>query len=171
MAQTTVCFHICITATAPLIPQSDDTLALLTRLSQKSGVQSTLVLSRDTGAIIRTSGLISDSSSTNTIEKEGLSSKDGAEVLSNGARRQATGMHSAEDVARLVYSFVTAAGSMIKELDEGDEAKLLRVRTKKNELVIVPGTISKRANCVYSRAHDQPDAKFLLVAIHDTPPV
>ena len=67
-------------------------------------------------------------------------------MLANGAGRQAAGIHSAEDVARLVHSFVGAAGSMIKELDESDEAKLLRVRTKKNELVIVPGTISKSVN-------------------------
>ena len=34
---------------------------------------------------------------------------------------------------------------MIQELDEGDEAKLLRVRTKRNELVIVPGMVLKGA--------------------------
>ncbi|KAF2237809.1 hypothetical protein EV356DRAFT_529727 [Viridothelium virens] len=130
----------------------DDTLALLTRLSQKPGVQSTLVLSRDTGAIVRTSGLTSNSISANPNSTQPSSSEDSTELLSNGAGRQATGIHSAEDVARLVYHFVGAAGSMIHELDESDEAKLVRVRTKKNELVIVP------------------DAKFLLVVIHETPP-
>jgi hypothetical protein len=50
------------------------------------------------------------------------------------------GTRKAEEVARLVYEFVKSAGNMIGELNgEVDEAKLLRVRTKKNELVIVPG--------------------------------
>ena len=98
------------------------------------------MLSRDTGAIVRTSGLISNSASTNPNSTQASSSEDTTEVLSNGAGRRAAGIHSAEDVARLVYNFVGAAGSMIQELDEGDEAKLLRVRTKTNELVIVPGT-------------------------------
>ncbi|KAI8930507.1 hypothetical protein NX059_012456 [Plenodomus lindquistii] len=41
---------------------SDESLALLTRLSQKPGVQSTLILSRENGTSIRTSGLILNSS-------------------------------------------------------------------------------------------------------------
>jgi hypothetical protein len=32
-----------------------------------------------------------------------------------------------------------AAGSLVDDLDKEDEVKLLRLRTKKNELVIVPG--------------------------------
>lgn len=50
-------------------------------------------------------------------------------------------MHSAEDVASMVWSFLTAAGNLVDELDKEDEVKLLRLRTKKNELVIVPGMI------------------------------
>ena len=71
---------------------------------------------------------------------------------SNGEIKK-KGTRNAEEVARLVWGFVKSAGSTIEELNgESDEAKLLRIRTKKNELVIVP------------------DAKFLLVVIHDTPP-
>ncbi|KAI9663267.1 MAG: hypothetical protein M1821_008315 [Bathelium mastoideum] len=123
---------------------SEDTLALLTRLSQRSGVQSTLVLSRDTGAIVRTSGLISDNSSANPNSTQPTASEDSTEMLANGAGRQSAGIHSAEDVAKLVYNFVGAAGSMIQELDGNDEVKLLRVRTKKNELVIVPGKVAEK---------------------------
>jgi hypothetical protein len=39
----------------------------------------------------------------------------------------------------MVWSFLTAAGTLVDELDKEDEVKLLRLRTKKNELVIVPG--------------------------------
>ncbi|KAJ9635469.1 hypothetical protein H2199_008472 [Coniosporium tulheliwenetii] len=127
----------------------DDALALLTRLSQKPGVQSTLVLARETGAIVRTSGLISTSSTANANSTQPASDNT-LENYANG--RKESGINSAEDVARLVWTFVEAAGTMIQGLDGEDEAKLLRVRTKKNELVIVP------------------DAKFLLVVIHDTPP-
>ncbi|KAH7090379.1 hypothetical protein FB567DRAFT_589777 [Paraphoma chrysanthemicola] len=128
----------------------DETLALLTRLSQKPGVQSTLILSRETGAIVRTSGLISKSSSPNPNSTLPASSESSAEAYTNG--RKDSGIHSAEDIASSVWTFLKAAGSLVDDLDKDDEVKLLRLRTKKNELVIVP------------------DPKFILVAIHDTPP-
>ncbi|KAF2202136.1 hypothetical protein GQ43DRAFT_439984 [Delitschia confertaspora ATCC 74209] len=129
---------------------SDETLALLTRLSQKPGVQSTLILSRETGAIVRTSGLVSSSSDANPNSTLPPSADNTVDGYTNG--RKESGIHSAEDVARMVWSFLTAAGSLVEELDSEDEVKLLRLRTKKNELVIVP------------------DPKFILVVVHDTPP-
>lgn len=48
-------------------------------------------------------------------------------------------MKDAEEVARMVWAFVGAAGTMVEGLDAEDEVKLLRLRTRKNELVIVPG--------------------------------
>lgn len=128
----------------------DETLALLTRLSQKPGVQSTLILSRENGNIIRTSGLISKSSSANPNSTLPASGESTSESYANG--RKESGIHSAEDVASSVWSFLAAAGSLVDELDKEDEVKLLRLRTKKNELVVVP------------------DPKFILVVIHDTPP-
>jgi len=77
-------------------------------------------------------------------------SADDTDAFTNG--RQEIGMQSAEDMARLVFNFVEAAGVLVDGLDNEEEVRLLRVRTKKNELVIVPSP------------------KFLLVAIHDTPP-
>lgn len=41
----------------------------------------------------------------------------------------------------MVMSFLAAAGTLVDELDKEDEVKLLRLRTKKNELVIVPGMV------------------------------
>lgn len=121
-----------------IFQQSDETLSLLARLSQKPGVQSTLILSRETGAIVRTSGLISKSSSANPNSTLPASSEPASENYANG--RKESGIHSTEDVASLVWSFLKAAGSLVDELDKEDEVKLLRLRTKKNELVIVPGT-------------------------------
>lgn len=116
---------------------SEETQALLARLSQRPGVQSTLILARDSGAIVRSSGLV-------TAEEMG----EDEVVPSNGTHANGNvdgevkkkGTRKAEEVAALVYNFVKSAGSMVEELNgEHDETKLLRVRTKKNELVVVPG--------------------------------
>ena len=109
----------------------------MTRLSQKPGVQSTLILSRETGAIVRTSGLVSKSNSANPNSTLPASATDETlDSYTNG--KLSGGLQSAEDVARLVLEFVTAAGTMVDSLDHEDELRLLRLRTKKNELVIVP---------------------------------
>ncbi len=50
-----------------------------------------------------------------------------------------SGTKSAEETARMVWAFVEAAGGLIAGLDAEDEVKLLRLRTNKQELVIVPG--------------------------------
>jgi dynein light chain roadblock-type len=117
---------------------SEETQNLLARLSQRPDVQSTLILARDTGAIVRSSGLITadeagDDATTGAPTNGTYASGTGDEAKKLGTRK-------AEEVAQLVYTFVKSAGSMIEELNGGsDEAKLLRIRTKKNELVVVPG--------------------------------
>ncbi|KAK3063241.1 hypothetical protein LTS18_001982 [Coniosporium uncinatum] len=125
-------------------PAHDESLSLLTRLSQKPGVQSTLILSRDTGAIVRTSGLISESPATNPNSAPPAPAENGADPFTNGTTNGAKekGMNSAEDIARIVWNYVKATESMIKELNGDDDARLLRVRTKRNELVIVPGMVT-----------------------------
>lgn len=45
----------------------------------------------------------------------------------------------AEDIARMVFAFVSSAEGFVDSIDEGDDLKLLRLRTRKNEIVIVPG--------------------------------
>lgn len=100
------------------------------------------------------------SSTSNNAPPTGLeeSSKDVDEV------------HGIEDMAMMVWKFVQAAGNLVQGLDSEvsswasavnaaerltlrqDEVKLLRLRTKKHELVIVP------------------DPKYLLVVVHETPP-
>jgi len=109
----------------------------LTRLSQKPGVQSTLILSRETGAIVRTSGLISKSDSVNPNSTLPASAADETlDTYTNGTR--SGGLQNAEDIARLVLKFVADASTMVDSLDHEDELRLLRLRTKKSELVIVP---------------------------------
>ncbi|KAI9809277.1 MAG: hypothetical protein M1825_002568 [Sarcosagium campestre] len=137
---------------AQVMPEETD--ALLTRLSQKPGVQSTLVLSRHTGAIVRTSGLITKSAS-GTANPDTASSSFNPSASTSGQQTSADSQGQelaaaygdgdvevstrAEEVAGIVWAFVAAAGGLVKGLDGEDELKLLRLRTKKNELVIVPG--------------------------------
>ncbi|KAK4507995.1 hypothetical protein PRZ48_001730 [Zasmidium cellare] len=130
---------------------SEETANLLARLSNRPGVQGTLILSRDTGTIVRSSGLVTEEEEVEgEVVPPGSSGGQTNGVDNEGKNK---GTRKAEDVARLVWKFVQSAGTMVEELNgESDEAKLLRVRTKKNELVVVP------------------DSKFLLVVIHDTPP-
>lgn len=119
---------------------SEETQALLARLSQRPGVQSTLILSRDTGAIVRSSGLIT----AEDVGEDGTASTDGVQLNGDGEAKK-KGTRKAEEVAALVYSFVKSAGAMVEELNgEGDESKLVRVRTKRNEVVVVPGEYCER---------------------------
>ncbi|KAK1824790.1 hypothetical protein LTR12_000847 [Friedmanniomyces endolithicus] len=145
---------------------STETEALLARLSQRPGVQSTLILSRDTGAIVRSSGLIT----AEELEQENMTaaatasasgapptvkSVDETNGTDNGdaSSTRKKGTRNAEEVARMVWEYVKSVSLLVEELNGShDEAKLLRVRTKRNEIVVVP------------------DAKFLAVVIHDTPP-
>ena len=48
---------------------------------------------------------------------------------------------NAEEIASMVFSLVSAARDFAEGMDDGDEIKLLRLRTRKNEVVIVPGQL------------------------------
>ncbi|KAL1875129.1 hypothetical protein VTK73DRAFT_10266 [Phialemonium thermophilum] len=135
----------------PLLhPNGQDPLdETLGRLSKKPGVRATLVLDRVNGAILKTSGQIAASKPRETPAANPFSSDDRAAAGASAAGDERQG---AEELAALVWNFVRAAGGLVQDLDADDELKLLRLRTKKQELVIVPHT------------------KFLLVAVHDTPP-
>ncbi|KAL1311248.1 hypothetical protein AAFC00_001437 [Neodothiora populina] len=126
---------------------TEDSFSHLTRLAQKPGVRGTLILSRDTGAIVKASGL--------AFRDDSVDPESALSATTNGGEgEKEDGTQSTEDIARIVWNFAKAAGSMLQELNgpADDEVKLLRIRSKKMELVIVP------------------DPKFIAVVIHDTPP-
>ena len=116
------------------------------------GVQSILVLSKRDGAIISTTGLLSNLSpgsdtdaltpdfrrSTSSPEglRPALIDMEGRAAYGNGRGQE---KNSADNVARMVFQFVAATGHLVNGLDEGNEIQLLRLRTRKNEIVIVPG--------------------------------
>ena len=126
----------------------------LSRLANRPGVQSTLILSKVDGAIIRSTGLLSESLSSDLLSPEahaygitvghGLGTRRELNELSNDNQyenREKESRKTVEEVARMVFSFVTAAGALAEGLEDGDEVKLLRLRTKKYEMVIVPGLL------------------------------
>ena len=116
---------------------------------------------------MRTSGLISNNAASNPNSTLPASNEAATDNYTNG--RKDSGIHSAEDIASMVWSFLAAAGNLVNELDKEDEVKLLRLRTKKNELVIVPGTFRQSCEC-QTTANDEQDPNYILIAIHDTPP-
>ena len=89
----------------------------------------TLILSKTDGAIIRSTGLSSAS------QQNGAAESTQESYAGNPEKTQRT----AEEVAKMAFNFVNAAGGFANRLEDGDDVQLLRLRTKKMELVIVPG--------------------------------
>ena len=122
--------------------QTTSTLEHLSHLVSKPGVQSTLILSRLDGSIIHTAGLLAQTP-TSTHDTNG--SIDGAvnvEDASAGIHPidTATNDKSAESIAHKVFTFVSQAQGFAEEMAAGDEVRLLRLRTKRQEIVIYPGS-------------------------------
>ncbi|KAL2209103.1 hypothetical protein CC79DRAFT_655411 [Sarocladium strictum] len=120
----------------------------LGRLTRKPGVRASLVLDRQTGTILKTSG---DASALLTAKSRTTST---ATTLSTTEAPAAEDNESQgmEDFAAMIWTFVKQSSKFVEDVDQEDEMRLLRLRTKKQELVIVP------------------DPKYLLVVVHETPP-
>ncbi|KAL6917832.1 hypothetical protein ACHAPO_000359 [Fusarium lateritium] len=119
----------------------------LGRLSKKPGVKASIVLDRATGAILKTSGQVDalQTSKSRTTSTATTFSNETPALEENETQ-------GVEQFAAIVWNYVNSSGNLVQELDGEDEVKLLRLRTRKQELVIVP------------------DPKYLLVVVHDTPP-
>ncbi|KAH8165331.1 hypothetical protein CIB48_g2906 [Xylaria polymorpha] len=131
----------------------------LHRLSKKPGVKAWLMLDRLNGAVLKTNGQIAavrpaksasnaNSASTSSSLPTPTGGSFSADIETNTDKESL----AAQELASMVWSFLSTAGSLVDEIDSEDELKLLRLRTKKQEFVIVP------------------EPKYLLVVIHDTPP-
>ncbi|KAI7973297.1 hypothetical protein EIK77_000645 [Talaromyces pinophilus] len=223
-AESTTCEFIFFRRINPPIPQHVS--ALLSHLTSRPGVQSTLILSRKDGSIIQSTGLLAatspsslgTSNTTNTDNNLGNSSPSRAAVTNSSAtdlssptlpppestvsgqpstnstqsNQQPYKPSQAETLAAHIFAFMTSASGLALSLsgpgsitanddigydsrskaingtldngtstpddtttdrtherEEDDEIKLLRLRTKKNEIVVVP------------------DRKYLLCVVHD----
>ncbi|RYC62071.1 hypothetical protein CHU98_g4128 [Xylaria longipes] len=131
----------------------------LHRLSKKPGVKAWLMLDRSNGAVLKTNGHIaavrpakSASNANGTGVSPSLPTPAGGSFSTDVQTITNNESLAAQELASMVWSFLSTAGSLVDEIDSEDELKLLRLRTKKQEFVIVP------------------EPKYLLVVIHDTPP-
>ncbi|CAI4211127.1 unnamed protein product [Parascedosporium putredinis] len=127
----------------------DETLG---RLSKKPGVKATIVLDRATGSVLKTSGQVSSlRRSRPTQPAQALASPSRSVFPLDPDSATSASKTEQESDAEEVNAF--AALSLSADVSfKQDELKLLRLRTKKQELVIVP------------------DPKYLLIVVHDTPP-
>ncbi|KAI4242094.1 MAG: hypothetical protein LQ352_007307 [Teloschistes flavicans] len=136
---------------APSPPTS--TLEGLTRLAAKPGVRSTLILSKSDGSIIKSTGFLENPPTRdNSIPPSVGNGLDHNNTLEDGNEEEGKSK-SAEHVASMVFKFVAVANEFADGLDKGNDARLLRMRTRKSEIVIAL------------------DPKFLSVVIHDAPSV
>lgn len=71
----------------------------------------------------------------------------------------------AEDVAKMVFSFVSGAGGLVQGMDDEDEVKLLRIRTRKSEIVIVPGQSLYLTSTSILRAWDTLERYYKLLLL------
>ncbi|KAI0521577.1 hypothetical protein F5B22DRAFT_543209 [Xylaria bambusicola] len=128
----------------------------LHRLSKKPGVKAWLTLDRSNGAVLKTNGQIATvrpaKSSSSANNSSSLPTPTGGSFSTDVQTNTNNETLAAQELASLVWSFLTSAGSLVNDIDGEDELKLLRLRTKKQEFVIVP------------------EPKYLLVVVHDTPP-
>ncbi|KAJ3577053.1 hypothetical protein NPX13_g3513 [Xylaria arbuscula] len=130
----------------------------LHRLSKKPGVKAWLMLDRTNGAVLKTNGQIAtvrpakSSATANGNSSSSLPTPTGGSFSTDVQTNTNNETLAAQELASLVWSFLSSAGGLIDDIDSEDELKLLRLRTKKQEFVIVP------------------EPKYLLVVIHDTPP-
>ena len=117
----------------------------LSRIANKPGVQATLVLSRHNGSVIEASGSLTTTASEDDngpdgrVDEPGLSNEamGSAESVKDGFSERAP--TAIEKVAKSVFTFVSAAEELARSMGREDDVRLLRMRTKKHELVIVPG--------------------------------
>ena len=173
--------------------------ALLSHLTSRPGVQSTLILSRKDGSIIQSTGMLAIQETATpqktplaptTVDQNPLVPSSDSSPASPAAHSPSTYLPSqAETLAAHIFAFVSSASALGISLskpitqsgegpnatalngygtygngtrtpqedqdadtgdrDEEDEVKLLRMRTRKHEIVVVP------------------DRKYLLCVVHD----
>ena len=128
-------------------------------LAAKQRVQSTMILRRDTGSILHVDGQIAASTTAATasppLDSAASSSQQRAEPPeSHGAdpnetadkgvsgvkvNAEAGDSSKAQKLAELAWRFASVAGEVAVVLEGEEKIGLLRLRTGKHEVIIVPG--------------------------------
>ncbi|KAI6330011.1 hypothetical protein MCOR29_002096 [Pyricularia oryzae] len=143
-------------------PITDALEETLGRLSKKAGVKATIVLDRSTGAILKISGDFTQirpskaagenagTSQTDSFPKEVTSATANSEASDGAEQLAAMATFASFCCGCAVDRVMKSKGYTLIVSETQDELRLLRLRTKKQELVIVP------------------DPKYLLIVIHET---
>ncbi|KAJ9122263.1 hypothetical protein QFC22_001683 [Naganishia vaughanmartiniae] len=123
-------------ATNPPLPE--EVTSTISRLSAYKNVHGVLILSRS-GGLIRAEGpaFENDDDDDEDVDADGEDTETKAgvsEEVNPGKEAQGS------KYARVVAGIVDAVRSGLEEIDDSGELKLLRIRTKKHELIITPGT-------------------------------
>jgi len=131
----------------------------LTHLTSNPSVRATLVLAHATGSIIHSSGFPADSPPFDDAPSASLPARLGVDPDAETHERAARSgdLKSAREVATAVWTFFERAGTMVEEMmvtesngaekrsHEEEEIKLLRLRLRRMEFVIVPGRCDRVA--------------------------
>ncbi|PYI02986.1 hypothetical protein BO78DRAFT_209288 [Aspergillus sclerotiicarbonarius CBS 121057] len=162
--------------TTTQIPQH--VTSLLSHLTSRPGVQSTFILSRKDGSIIQSTGLYASKPPRASPQPPASADENSVQPPSSPEppKKQDEPYHpsQAEALAAHIFAFVSSASELSLSLssaedgevprqdgisaeadglpdreDGDDEVKLLRLRTKRHEIVVVP------------------DRKYLLCVVHD----
>ncbi|CCU75262.1 unnamed protein product [Blumeria hordei] len=112
----------------------------LQRLSSKSSVIATLAIDRESLTVLASSGQTSV-----------FNLPDSTTATRAATSPTTTGAQGIENFAKMMVNYVNSTSKFISDMDEEDGLRLLRVRTKKLELVIVP------------------DSKYLFIVAHEVP--
>lgn len=116
-------------------------------------MKSTLILSCADGAIIQSSGFPTveppdESAESNSDLRASIQDRQPGSPGTRQNPPEQQHQSSPEVIARAVYAYVSEAGKLVDVVGSGDDVQLLRLRTKKQEIVIVPGRYSQsRPEC------------------------
>ncbi|PBP22113.1 hypothetical protein BUE80_DR006941 [Diplocarpon rosae] len=148
------------TAMATPPAPSSSVAETLARLSTKSGVIATLAMDGKTATVLQSMGTVATMFASNADASHAFSATAATAVhpsLELGGSAPAIPSplspedQAVETFAKMVWNYVNATRQLVHDMDSEDEVKLLRLRTRKHELVIVP------------------DSKYIFVVVHDVP--
>ncbi|EKD14488.1 hypothetical protein MBM_07209 [Drepanopeziza brunnea f. sp. 'multigermtubi' MB_m1] len=152
----------------------------LARLCSKHGVSAALAIDRTTACVLHGTGALAAIFASSAVPPNPASctsaaaytmetapsvvaagstsltspspSLPGATAINEDEAKDGTAEDRAtERFAKMVWGYVNSTGELVHDMDSEDDVKLLRLRTKKHELVIVP------------------DPKYIFVVVHDVP--
>ncbi|KAK4705676.1 dynein light chain roadblock-type, partial [Phenoliferia sp. Uapishka_3] len=116
---------------------SDAVEATIARLTAHKNVQGVLILARDTGIIIRSAGTlfaVPPAPATAPVSED-------ADGVINGAAVTVSFSETARAYAKAARALVESVGSEVARLEDGDDLKFMRLRTRKHELIVTPDSL------------------------------